>query len=175
MCPCVATSMSCWERSGSKCQFQTQKNLLKLPSWDLWKLALHSACSSVVRLCPPCERLLIISQWRRRRPGQRFVFTIVHYRIDGQPPEILAVLGARPSGGAVRFGSFQRFCMRSSDLTIRCIVCWEVWRIYLFQTFLWILREFPRAFGLNKILTLSMTFVTDLILFDDMDEMKNSG
>ena len=87
----------------------------------------------------------------------------VHHRIDGQRleallmwPEIVAVLGARPStwGLEVQCGlvhaSFQRFCMRSRDLIMRCIVYWEVWRIYLFYTLLWILRESTRAFGLNR-------------------------
>ena len=110
----------------------------------------------------------IVTQWRcgEASPGQRFVspyWERVHHRMDGQRleallmwPEIDAVLGARPStwGLEVQCGlvhaSFQRFCMRSRDLIMRCIVYWEVWRIYLFYTLLWILRESTRAFGLNR-------------------------
>ena len=107
-------------------------------------------------------------QWRcgEVSPGQRLVslyWKQVHHRIDGQRleallmwPEIVAVLGARPStwGLEVQCGlvhaSFQRFCMRSRDLIMRCIVYQEVWCIYLFYTLLWILRESTIAFGLNR-------------------------
>ena len=136
----------------------------------------------------------IVTQWRcgEASPGQRLVspyWKQVHHRMDGQRleallmwPEIDAVLGARPStwGLEVQCGlvhaSFQRFCMRSRDLIIRCIVYWEVWCISLFYTLLWILRE-----NLLQSLTwagdthIEYDIVTNLILFDDMDEMRNSG